>query len=88
MEIIITYDVPNKHNDVKTEMFNLGYKDKFSDGTAYVYLPNTTLYHASKTPAIARDEMKAVCLRLNVKLERCISTSMGNWAAIYGEPFK
>lgn len=87
MEMIITYDVHTKHSEVKSEMFKIGFKDRFLDSkNEYVYLPNTTLYHSSKTPTEARDTLRAICTKLDVKLLRCIATKLSDWAAIYGEP--
>ncbi len=87
MATIITYDVPSKHTDIKKAMFALGYTDKFVSDGRYVYLPNTTVYHQTKSPVTARTELQTVCTRLNVHLERCIATDLTNWSAIYGEPF-
>lgn len=88
MATIITYDVPSRHVDLKNAMFALGYADKFVSEGKYVYLPNTTLHHGSRTPVEAREELRTVCAKLGIKLERCIAVEMANWAAIFGEPFK
>jgi len=93
MAIIVTYDIPTRHVDLKKLLFDKGYTDKiqhFQDG-AYkkIYLPNTTVYHATKTASEGRDDLQTCTTALQVKLERCISTQWGpNWAAIYGGPFQ
>ena len=89
MEIIITYDISDKHTEFKNEMKLLGYKDKVRGITncEWIYLPNTTLYHPSKNPSTAREEARKICKNLKIELERCISTIWDNWAAICGEPF-
>ncbi|PKK36811.1 hypothetical protein BWI96_10600 [Siphonobacter sp. SORGH_AS_0500] len=89
MAIIVTYDITSKHVEFKKEMIKRGYAPTFVDHqNKTVYLPNTTLYHASRTPAQARDEVMNVAKIVVTELERCISTESSNWAAIYGEPFK
>lgn len=92
MSIIVTYDVPSRHVDLKKSLFAKGYTDKiehFQDGTyRNIYLPNTTLYHPTKSAQEAREDMQTSTTALQIKLERCISMKWGpNWAAIYGEPF-
>lgn len=90
MASIVTYDIPNKHKEVKAAMFKKGYKDQIpgTDNCTVIYFPNTTLYHATKTPSETRDEMRDVCKDLQVNLERCIATKWEGWAAICGEDFK
>ncbi len=93
MAIIVTYDVPGKHVALKQLLFDKGYTDKiqhFQDGVyKYIYLPNTTVYHATKLSTEGREDLKTCAAALQIKLERCISTQWGpDWAAIYGEPFQ
>lgn len=93
MAIIATYDVPSKHVELKKALFAKGYasiilhRDSATSPVKQIYLPNTTVYHASKTAEEALDEIKAVCKALNIELERCVATMWQGWAAIYGEPF-
>lgn len=90
MAIIITYDIPEKHSEFKKEMFSLGYKEQISgDKCKIIYFPNTTLYHAKKTPEEARDDASSEAKKLKIKLERCVATPWGpGWSAICGEEFK
>lgn len=90
MAIIITYDIPSKHVEFKNEMKKLGFKDQIPGSNCQIiYFPNTTLYHLSKEASEARDLAKEICLKLGIKLERCVSTQWGeNWAVVCGEPFK
>lgn len=89
MAIIVTYDVPSKHAELKKALLVLGYTDQILHSGKIIYLPNTTLYHNSKNAGEARDEVSQACAQLSIKLERCIATQWGSdWAAIYGEPFK
>lgn len=88
MAIIVTYDVPSKHKELKKALFALGYKDQIPGTTCkIIYLPNTTLYHSSKTASDAVDDVKSECSELNIKLERCVATIWDDWSAICGEDF-
>jgi hypothetical protein len=94
MAVIITYDVPSRHVELKARLFAIGYQDNIKPGQEEkanhtVYLPNTTLYHPTKTPDQALSDVRNACSYLVIKLERCISTRLSHdWMAIYGEPFK
>lgn len=94
MAIIVTYDVPDKHRELKKALFALEYKDRipYKDDKGVertIFLPNTTVYHTSKTAEQGREDVKSICTNLGVKLERCVATQWGpQWAAIYGEAFK
>ena len=88
MASIVTYDIPEKHREFKQAMFRLGYKEKIAgESCNVIFFPNTTLYHENKSPAQARDDVKAMCKNLDVELERCIATIWENWAVVCGEPF-
>jgi hypothetical protein len=92
MSIIVTYDVPNRHVELKKVLFGKGYQDfilRFFNGTLRkVYLPNTTVYHASKDAQSGVDDVSAACVSLRIEIERCVSTQWGpDCAAIWGKPF-
>lgn len=90
MESIITYDISDKQTEFKNEMKRLGYQDKVKEvKCTWIYLPNTTLYHANKTPHAANGDAHEICEKLDIKLERSFSTTWDrdNWWAICGEPF-
>lgn len=89
MPIIVTYDVPKEHTPLKQSLFKLGYSDKIvhvdeKGVNRYIYLPNTTLYHPTKTAEQARIDVQTACKNLNIELERCVSTLWTGWAAIWG----
>lgn len=89
MATIVTYDIPSKHVEFKSLMFQLGYKDKIAGTTCkVVHFPNTTLYHPTKNAVTARDKVRNIAKRLGVNLERCVAAVWDNWAAICREPFK
>lgn len=89
MAIIITYDIPDKHREFKEKMAILGYTSTFKDSTnRIVYLPNTTLYHSTKTASEALGDVQTTAAALKQQLERCIGTQLGpDWRGIYGSPF-
>lgn len=84
MGTIITYDVDDKHGKVKEKMLDLNYKDEIYNSSLrkWVYLPNTTLYHTSKEPDEAIEEIKSICEELEVQLTKCIAIERENWSAI------
>lgn len=89
MSILITYDVPSKHTELKKALLERGYKDQISGTTCKtIYFPNTTLYHSAKNSSTALDDVKDECRKLSISLERCVATIWDDWAAKCGEPFK
>lgn len=89
METIIAYDISGKHLEFKNEMKKLGYQDKITEAgnCKVLYLPNTTLYHPTKSPVEARTDALNIKNSLKIQLERCIATIWDKWAAICGESF-
>ncbi len=92
MGIVITYDVPSRHVDLKKSLFGKGYQDFIMHTdkgiNRKIFLPNTTVYHPSRAAEQALADIKSSCASLGIKLERCIVTQWGpDWAAIWGEPF-
>jgi len=89
MASIVTYDVPEKHREVKKALFALDYKDQVAGVSCkIIYFPNTTVYHSTKTPKEARTDVQAICTKLEIDLERCVATIWDDWSAICGEDFK
>lgn len=89
MAIIVTYDVPSKHKELKNALKQLGYKDQIQGNKCdVIYFPNTTLYHATKNASTAKSEVQSTCDSLEIKLERCVATTWDHWSAICGEPLK
>ena len=92
MPIIVTYDVPARHVELKKCLFEKGYQDYImhldSKGVSRkIYLPNTTVYHPSKTAQEGRDDVQSCCKDLGIDLERCVATVWSNWSAVWGKPF-
>jgi hypothetical protein len=88
MPSLVTYDVPEKHVELKKKLFKLGYLAQISTQSCPTfYFPNTTFYHSTKTPLQAREDVKAICKKIQIDLERCVATIWDSWAAICGQPF-
>lgn len=72
--VLISYDVNAKHTDVKQAMKDKGYYDNwYYDHNPTYYLPNTTLWHKSKTSDQAIADIKSVCAILLVTLEKAVA---------------
>jgi hypothetical protein len=92
MSIIVTYDVPSRHVELKNCLFKKGYQDYImhpdSQGVSKkIYLPNTTVYHPSKAAKEGRDDVGSCCKGLGIELERCVATAWSEWSAEWGKPF-
>ena len=48
--VVLSYDIDTKYNQVKTDLENIGYLDHYSYvwQTKVYYLPNTTLWHQKR----------------------------------------
>lgn len=71
--VLISYDVNTKNPEVKAALLRLNYYEAFNQGGKNYNLPNTTLFHQSKTSDQAMADMKKVCRDLNVTLEKAVS---------------
>ena len=65
MASIVSYDVLEKHFELRKALLNLGY--------------NITFYHPKKTPEEATIDVQNICESLAIRLERCIATDMIDW---------
>ena len=82
--VFISYDIDSKHVEVKNAMKNLSYHESWknqNDPKSYV-LPNTTLWHQSKSTDSAIADIKSICNRLSVKLEKTIAVIASDFAGI------
>ncbi|SEN23635.1 hypothetical protein SAMN04488505_10947 [Chitinophaga rupis] len=96
MGILITYDLVEKHEVIKTAMIQMGYSKVLKWQTTLIYLPNTALYHESSTPQQAIADLKTACAKVGLYegpgLERAFAVTFDNindytWEAIPGKPF-
>jgi len=79
--IVISYDI--NHTEVKEEMQQLGYSDywKYGDGPLY-QMPNTTLWHKARSSDAAINDIKNVCYRLGVNLDKAVAVRAKEFAGI------
>lgn len=82
--VLISYDVSAKNPEVKAALIALNYFDSFTLGssTKVYYLPNTTLWHKTKTSDQAMADMKKVCADLKVTLEKAIAVKATEFVGI------
>lgn len=82
-EIIVSYDVNKLHVDVKNAMKLLGYNEKWNypNDKSY-YLPNTTLWHSNKSSNQGISDLKIVCSRLGVSLEKAIAVKATEFVGV------
>jgi hypothetical protein len=87
MAVLLTYDVDSKHVEVKNRLIsNYGYAKtlrgaRLNDNrAAETDLPNTTVYHASKTASEATSDIINVTAALGVVLEKYVAFEVtGTW---------
>jgi hypothetical protein len=71
--LLISYDVSDKNQEVKAALIALNYHDSFTQNSKNHKLPNTTLFHQAKSSDQAMADMKKVCADLKVTLEKAVS---------------
>jgi len=79
-KIVLCYDINSKHNQVKDSLKELGYSDRWKKiSTNVTYdMPNTTVWHPTKTVSQATADIRRVCNNLGVVLERSFSALTGS----------
>jgi len=82
--VLISYDVSAKNPEVKAALIALDYYDHFTLGTAskVYYLPNTTLWHKTKSSDQAMSDMKKVCAELKVTLEKAVAVKASEFVGL------
>jgi hypothetical protein len=68
MASMVTYDVLERHIELRNALLDLGY--------------STTLYHATKTPEEATIDVQNICEKLQIHLVQCVSTNLIKWFVI------
>lgn len=73
--VLISYDIDKLHSQVKTALEKLGYHDNFKNNNdSKVYqLPNTTMWHPTKSSDQAMSDLKSICNSNGVKLEKAVA---------------
>lgn len=73
--VLLSYDVNKLHSLVKEALKKLGYLESFKNtNDPKIYqLPNTTMWHASKSSDQAMNDIKSVCRNVQVTLEKAVA---------------
>lgn len=82
--ILLSYDIDKLHTKVKDALIGLGYLEKFknhNDPKIYI-LPNTTLWHESKSSNDAINDLKEICNDLSVKIEKAVSVKANEFVGV------
>lgn len=81
--ILISYDINRLHTEVKDAMVSNGYRISWNYTNQPTYfLPNTTLWHSNKSSDQAIEDLKIVCRRLGVTLEKAVAVKATEFAGI------
>lgn len=81
--VLLSYDVNTGHTSVKDAMKAKGYFENWHNTTGPIYkLPNTTLWHNSKSTDQAIADIKSVCLSLSVILEKAVAVKATDFVGI------
>lgn len=83
-KVLISYDVSAKNPEVKAALLALNYYDHFISGTAskVYHLPDTTLWHKTKSSDQAMSDMKKVCAELKVTLEKALAVKADEFVGL------
>lgn len=86
-KIILSYDITGKWSAVKKALLEKGYSDvAMSLVTNKTYsLPDTTVWHKQKQVSQAIDDIKKICLNLDVKLEKAAAVLINEEVAYYNK---
>lgn len=81
--ILVSYDIDRMHTGVKEEMKELGYFDNwhYKEEEAHE-MPNTPLWHKTKSSDVAIRDIKNVCYKLGVRLEKAVAVLAREFAGI------
>ncbi|RZK22430.1 MAG: hypothetical protein EOO43_09605 [Flavobacterium sp.] len=86
MGVLITYDVPDSHTELKKRMIAKGYFKTVAGSNGIVcHLPNTTLYRNINDPAQSIRDLDDCAAGL-VAIERAVATTMESWSGKQGIP--
>lgn len=81
--VLISYDINKYHIDVKDAMINLGYRTSWNnDKQPTYYLPNTTLWHSNKSSNQSIFDLKNICIKLGVTLEKAIAVKATEFVGV------
>ena len=82
--VLISYDINKSYPQVKSDMEKLGYLESFryeNDSKIYL-LPNTTLWHPTKSSDQAMADLKNVCRNQSVTLEKAVTVRASEFVGL------
>lgn len=83
-DVVLSYDINKLHTDVKTAMKAIGYLENwkhYNNGLSY-QLPNTTLWKPNTTSDQAIVDIKTVCSKLSVTLEKALAVKATEFVGV------
>jgi hypothetical protein len=79
--VLLSYDLRNRHNEVKANMSKRGYYALITLGQNPYRLPNTTLYKNNVSTDQALIDLREACLQEGATLEKAVAVIGAQWAA-------
>jgi hypothetical protein len=81
--VLISYDINKSHAQVKAALEVLGYYDNFTNtGESKKNLPNTTLWHPTKSSNQAISDLKTICNSLGILLEKAVAVRASEFVGV------
>lgn len=82
--VLLSYDIDKLHTQVKTALEELGYFDTFKlQNNPKVYqLPNTTVWHPTKSSDQAISDLKTICNNNGVKLDKAVAVKASEFVGL------
>jgi hypothetical protein len=91
MQVLLTFDINDKHDEVKDELFKLGYKETIKGDQGISNLPNTTVYIESEEEDFSSEDVinhiLDITSSLNIHIVRAVAVEFEIWSGILGESF-
>ena len=86
MKTLLTYDVSQKHTEIKSELLTKGYKKKYTLSSGVeCNLPNTTVWKDNTSPTAAIADLTGITDKLRVRLERAFAVDFDTAHGIKGD---
>jgi len=81
--VVLSYDVDRRHTEVKAAIKERGYFDNWNyQGAPSHDMPNTTVWHKTKTSVTAITDIQQVCASLGVRLEKAVAVIATEFSGI------
>lgn len=88
MKVLITYDVPAKHEELIKKMKARGYQKTILHPAGFIInLPNTAFYKAATNAKLALSDLNNSAKELSINVERCIAVEFNIPDGIAGKNY-